>query len=38
MEIQVTTPVCEKGIGSVITKPDAAELIAGVREINLPEG
>ena len=36
MEIQVTTPVCEKGIGSVITKPDAPELIAGVRVQPLP--
>ena len=36
MEIHVTTPVCEKGIGSVITRPDAPELIAGVRVQPLP--
>ena len=36
MEIQVATPVCEKGIGSVITKADALELIAGVRIQPLP--
>jgi dTDP-4-dehydrorhamnose 3,5-epimerase len=28
---ELSMPVCEKGIGSVILKPDAADLIAGVR-------
>jgi dTDP-4-dehydrorhamnose 3,5-epimerase len=30
-EILIETPVCEKGIGSVILKPDSSDLIEGVR-------
>lgn len=29
--VEIATPSCEKGIGAVITRADAAELIAGVR-------
>lgn len=28
---EIQTPVCDKGIGRVIARPDAAELISGVR-------
>jgi len=29
--LEITTPTCEKGIGSVILAPDSKDLIAGVR-------
>jgi len=29
--VEISMPACEKGIGSVILKPEAADLIAGVR-------
>lgn len=31
--VEVSMPACEKGIGSVILKPDAADLIDGVRVV-----
>jgi len=30
-QLELAAPECEKGIGAVISKPDAAELIGGVR-------
>jgi len=30
-EVRIATPECEHGIGAVITKPDSADLIEGVR-------
>lgn len=35
-EFHLEIPVCEKGIGSVILKPDAADLISGVRLTPYP--
>jgi dTDP-4-dehydrorhamnose 3,5-epimerase len=35
-DLALATPVCSKGIGSVILKPDSADLIQGVRILPFP--